>query len=151
VPAYTGGVYSAAAIETGTTDRPAATGWIAVNILRDPDQRRTCGLSYVGRNPGEITLYNDVCSCGSVKIPGSLVMHEVGHALGFFHVPDRDSVMYPFAPNHCPPGALPLVESYHAAIAYARPHGNTDPDNDPNSFGLFAPPPALGPPIRVKN
>jgi len=81
-----------------------------------------------------------VCSCGSNKIPGALVMHEVGHALGFFHVPDRNTIMNPFIPGNCPSGQLSPAEQYHAAIAYSRPRGNLDPDNDPQSSRAFAAP-----------
>lgn len=133
VPIYTGGVYGAAAIESGTTDRAASTNWINVNILRDASQRTICGTSKLGANPGEITLYDDVCSCGSVKIPGAVVLHEVGHAMGFFHVSDRNSVMYPTLPGNCPVGEPSANERFHAIVAYSRPRGNTDPDNDPSS------------------
>lgn len=130
VPAYTAGTFSAAALESGVEVRAAADGWINVNIVRDPNQQDTCATAFVGANPGTITLFSDACSCGSRKIPGGIVMHEVGHTLGFFHVSDRNSVMYPFAPGNCPPGELSPSEKYHAAIAYSRPRGNTDPDND---------------------
>jgi hypothetical protein len=133
VPAYTGGKLAAAALEEGTAVRPDADGWIKVDILRDPNERSVCGRAFVGANPNTITLFNDVCSCGSRKIPGEVVMHEVGHTLGFFHVSDQNSVMYPFAPGNCPPGELSASERYHAAIAYSRPRGNLDPDNDPSS------------------
>jgi len=130
VPAYTGGTYSAEALESGVEVRDAADGWINVNIVRDPNERRVCGTAFIGANPGTITLFNDVCNCGSRKIPGETVMHAVGHTLGFFHVPDKNSVMFPFTPGNCPPGELSPNERYHAAIAYSRPRGNTDPDND---------------------
>lgn len=133
VPIYTGGAYGAAAIESGTAERAAATNWINVNILRDASQRTVCGSSRIGANPGEITLYDDVCSCGSVKIPGSVVLHEVGHAMGFFHVGDRSSVMYPTIPGNCPAGEPSANERFHATVAYSRPRGNTEPDNDPSS------------------
>ena len=133
VPIYTGGVYSAAAIDSGTTDRAAATNWVNVNIVRDPNDRSVCGRSDIGANPGTITLYDDVCSCGSVKIPDSVVMHEVGHAMGFFHVSDRNSVMYPTIPGNCRAGDPSANERFHATVAYSRPRGNTDPDNDPSS------------------
>ena len=133
VPAWTGGRMSARAIESGTEDRPQLDGWINVVIRRDPSEHRTCGFAYIGANPGSITLNDDVCSCGSIKIPGAVVLHEVGHALGFFHVEDRNSIMYPFAAGDCPAGALSAAEAFHAAIAYKRPRGNTDPDKDPSS------------------
>ena len=133
VTAYSAGRLSVAALETGTETRAESPGWILVNIRRDPNERQTCGSARIGANPGLITLNNDVCSCGSNKIPGSLVMHEVGHALGYFHVPDRNSVMYPFIPGNCPAGQLSPAEQYHAAIAYSRPRGNTEPDTDPST------------------
>ena len=151
VPEFTGGLY-AATVETGTETRPDTDGWINVLVRYDRSERSTCGTAFVGRNPGEITLIiNDVCSCGSIKVPGSVVLHEVGHALGFFHVPDKRSVMYPWAPGNCPSGNLSPAERYHAAIAYQRPRGNTDPDNDPSSVRLFSPGSIDGPRERVRN
>jgi Matrixin len=133
VPAFTGGRLSAAAIESGTADRPDTNGWINVVIRRDPNEQQTCGFAFIGANPGTITLNDDVCSCGSRKIPGAVVIHEVGHALGFFHVSDRGSIMYPFIAGDCPAGELSGAEKYHSAIAYSRPRGNADPDADPSS------------------
>jgi hypothetical protein len=133
VAEFSAGRLSVATLETGTESRTTATGWIIVNIRRDPNERQTCGFANIGATAGSITLNNDVCSCGSNKIPGALVLHEVGHALGFFHVPDRNSVMYPFLPGNCPAGTLSAAEKYHAAIAYSRPRGNLEPDNDPSS------------------
>jgi hypothetical protein len=133
VPAFSGGRYGVAALETGEESRPKVENWINVNIRRDPNERRICGRAFVGANPGEITLNNDVCSCGSNKIPGAVTLHEVGHAMGFFHVDDRSSIMFPFIAGDCPAGALSPAESYHARIAYSRPRGNTDPDHDPSA------------------
>lgn len=138
VPAYTAGRYAVAALETGADARPQAPDWINVDIRRDPAEKRVCGYAYIGANPGSITLNDDVCSCGSNKIPGAVTMHEVGHALGFFHVSDRSSLMYPFIAGDCPAGALSAAESYHAGVAYSRPRGNTDPDHDPSSGAAIA-------------
>ena len=138
VPEFTAGRYSAAAIETGTDVRPAATGWINVDFRRESGPDVVCGRAFVGRNPGTITLYEDVCSCGSIKVPGSVTMHEVGHAMGFFHVADQNSLMYPFDSGGCRAGALSTAESFHVAIAYSRPRQNTDPDKDPSSSKTIA-------------
>ena len=146
VPAFTGGHY-AATIETGTDARAPAANWINVDIRRDPAEKQICGQAYVGANPGSITLNDDVCSCGSNKIPGAVTMHEVGHAMGFFHVSDRRSLMYPFVSGDCPPGALSASEAFHAAIAYSRPRGNLDPDRDPSNAGTLR---ILSPRILVR-
>ena len=143
VPLWTGNTYTVATIETGTATREAPTGWINVLFRRDKNSDR-CGQAFVGRNPGEITLWDDLCSCGSVKVPGQVTMHEVGHAMGFFHVSDRNSLMFPFIAGDCPAGALSAAESYHASIAYSRPRGNTDPDRDPPQGA------ALTRPLRVR-
>ena len=135
VPAWSGGRFGAPVIETGTAPRPSAAGWVFVDIRRDPEEEVICGLSDVGTNPATITLNDDVCSCGSVKIPGAVTMHEVGHAMGFFHVSDDRSIMYPFTAGDCPRGELSAAEAFHAAIAYSRPRGNTEPDEDPSPGG----------------
>ena len=132
IPLWTADRLQAAAVETGPDDRPDTPGWIVVDFTRD-FSTNICGTSSVGRDPGRITLNNDRCNCGSVKVPPAVVLHEFGHALGFFHVPDRQSVMYPQIAGGCPLPVLSPAEQYHSAIVYSRPRGNADPDNDPAS------------------
>ena len=52
--------------------------------------------------------------------------HELVHALGYYHTQEGWSVN-----NDC--GQFLPDVLYHAAIAYARPVGNTDPDTDPGA------------------
>jgi hypothetical protein len=127
---FTGGVLSVAQLESGPETRPPAVGWITITIIRDTSLPY-CGRAFVAQDPGEIILVNDRCSCGSVKISGGLVAHEVGHALGFWHVPNARNVMYDTHPSGCPAVNLTTEERFHAALAYKRPPGNRDPDLDP--------------------
>jgi hypothetical protein len=147
---WTNGRLSVQTLETGRETRERTDGWIVVNITRDYDSPY-CGWAYVGSMRGEIELVNDRCACGSTKISGAVVAHEVGHALGFFHVDDSRSLMYPYVPGKCPPGTLSANEKYHSALAYARTRGNADPDADHASAYMAMPLDADGPDIRIEN
>ncbi len=120
-------------IETGVETRPRTPGWIVVNILRDK-KTEICGNAYVGAIDGQIQLWDDACSCGSNKLPGALIAHEVGHAMGFWHVTDEDAVMHKGLPGDCPNGILTEHEKYHATVAYSRARLNADQDVDPDTM-----------------
>jgi hypothetical protein len=75
---------------------------------------------------------------GRQPIPGATI--APAWELGFFHVPDERSVMYPHFPGNCRPAQLSAAEKFHAALAYSRPRGNRDPDSDPSTEESLAPP-----------
>jgi len=136
---WSGGVLSVTTLETSTETRPRTEGWIVVNIIRDYTIDY-CARTYVGATDGQVTLVDDRCRCGSNKISGEIVAHEIGHALGFFHVNDPRALMYPYAAGNCPAGTLSADERYHSTLAYTRPRGNMDPDRDPPSGALLTAP-----------
>lgn len=144
---WTGGRLSVTTLETGVTTRDRRPGWITVDITRNYDAD-FCGRALVGATDGWIELVDDRCHCGSVKISGAVVAHEVGHALGFWHTESPDDVMYPYNPGHCPPGILSGDERYHSALAYSRTRMNLDPDADPPAGALMRPG-LSGPPLIV--
>ena len=144
MPAFTGGTI-AAVVEEGPATPAPAFGVIRVLSVHDP-KNDICGQALVGWDPGRITLFSDACNCGSVKLPSELVAHEVGHALGFRHVGDRRSIMYPFIKSRCPTGRLSADESYHATLAYRRSPGHVEPDTDTAVTPL-----AAGRPVEVVN
>jgi len=136
---FSGGKYEAI-IEEGTADRPERTGWINVLLLQVLPVGDFCGYaSSVGGNPMTINLRIDRCGCGSIKIPPELVQHEVGHALGMFHVEGNEHVMARNIEGGCRAAMPSSMEQYHAALIYARPRGNRDPDRDPGGFTLARP------------
>jgi hypothetical protein len=124
-------------IETGTAPREPARGWVRILFKRwtaSFNEGGICGQAFVGADPGEIRLWLDRCRCSGDpgRVSTHLVLHEVGHAMGFWHVDGRH-VMQPFV--GCGPGerTSSALERFHAALVYRRPVGNIHPDTDPSS------------------
>jgi Carboxypeptidase regulatory-like domain/Metallo-peptidase family M12B Reprolysin-like len=144
---FSNGLYEGI-IEEGTAARPETTNWINVDIYQVIPDGDFCGLATtVGGNPMTIKLRLDRCGCGSNKIPADLVIHEVGHAMGLFHVDGNEHVMSNSTVS-CTRNMPTAKELHHASLMYARPRGNLDPDRDPGGFTLAHPGGSAGAPGR---
>jgi hypothetical protein len=128
-----------AIIEEGTEVRPERSGYVNVEALQKiPDDDNACGLATsVGANPMTIKLRIDYCGCGRIKVPITVVIHEVGHSLGMFHVQGDQYIMNPTETFGCADVIPTDKERYHAALMYSRPRGNQSPDRDPGGFALL--------------
>ena len=143
MPAWTAGRFNPT-IERGTESRVGVSGWITVRwFALEVDY---CGETGVAADGGTVDLfYESDCACagragGAVR--PSLVKHEIGHAMGFYHTDAAGDLMYGDPQPNTGAGcdrSPSARERYHAAIAYARPVGNTDPDNDPTSTVYLRP------------
>jgi hypothetical protein len=130
VPALTGGKFQVTRWETGPTPRAPQAGWIVIERADlGPD---ICGQATIGAVAGHIWLHSDnVCNLSGV------FAHEIGHALGFFHVNSPSALMYPQARRSNISDAPIERERDHAAFAYKRPRGSRDIDVDPQTSGLL--------------
>jgi len=136
---WTGGRFGLASLERGTDTRAGAAGWITV---RWSLETAFCGSADVARSGGVIDLNYKAgggCRCAGVsEIRPRTVRHELGHAFGFWHTDSTTDLMSGTGVAGC--DALPSArERAAAAVAYARPVGNMDPDVDPASAVNLAP------------
>lgn len=139
MPTWAG--FGPASVVRGTDAQVGRAGWLTVRWPGVVAADRVCGRSDVAVSGGEMQLYvptATACGCdGTARIRPRTVRHELGHAMGFFHTDNPADVMF------IPSGLCDLQPSAReraaAAIAYARPVGNTDPDVDPSSAVSLAP------------
>lgn len=122
IPAFTGNRLSLQGWETGDATRPEQTGWIVIETYND--MSGDCGRAALG---GGHVWINTIPNCVDLGYAATNFGHELGHALGFWHV--SSGLMQAPAPRGM---TMPSqAERHHAALAYARPVGNTDVDADP--------------------
>jgi reprolysin-like metallo-peptidase family M12B len=138
---WTGNQFGVAAVERGRDSRADQAGWLTVRWSPQAVPG-ACGSASVGLSGGVINLnYKNGGSCrceGVAEIRPRTVRHELGHAFGFWHTDSTSDLMSGIGVAGC--DALPSArERAAAAIAYQRPVGNSDPDNDPASAMTLAP------------
>jgi hypothetical protein len=80
---------------------------------------------YVGVNPGQVQ-FGTAAKCTSI-----MIIHELGHAMGYWHSSVQPSVMGGHVLGTCNLEHLTPDEQLVARVLYSRPPGNVEPDRDP--------------------
>jgi carboxypeptidase family protein len=139
IPIWSAGTIGVTNVVRGTETREGQAGWLTIRWLANGSEPGVCGNAVVGGDVINLNWRNQGCNCPGLGFARTVIRHELGHAMGFWHTDSANDVMFVrLSYSTCDVG-LSARERYHAAIAYARPAGNADPDSDPVTSVLSLP------------
>jgi len=138
IEAWSGGRLTLLSREHGEETREGMPGWVTVKWASSLINGESCGRAVVGGGWMELSRSASRCGCpGTGETYPRLVRHEMGHVMGFHHTSGSTDVMSGSSSAGCDTTSS-LRERHHAALAYARPRGNTDVDSDPRTPSAFS-------------
>ncbi len=120
---WAGGAFGIAGVQRGIGTREGQPGWLTVRFVGAASGH--CGRATVGVDGGylELDVFTANCGCGASKIRPRSILHELGHAFGYWHTDAPTDVMFHLSLTcEATPSAREL---YHASIAYQSPLGTT--------------------------
>lgn len=106
---------------TEGADGDLRDGWILIEHQEEEGDSEACGRARIGAPDGHIRLDMTRTSVSGNRgcwLEG-LLRHEIGHALGFFHVPRTSDMMH----RESTARSFSARETYHAQLAYEAGRG----------------------------
>jgi hypothetical protein len=86
----------------------------------------------LGQNPGQVQ-FGTASVCTSI-----MIIHELGHAMGYWHSGTQNTVMGAHVLASCNLEDFRADELQVARIMYNRPPGNVEPDRDPVGSNIYS-------------
>jgi hypothetical protein len=139
VPMWSGDMLSVVSVTRGTDQRDGQDGWLTIHWLATGSTPGQCRNAVVGGSVVNLNYRNQACNCPALGFARTVIRHELGHAMGYWHTDNQNDLMFPRL-SYAACDLLPSArERDHAAIAYRRSPGNLDPDTDASYTVLSLP------------